>query len=393
MKRTCRYVVLCLSLVACFSLAVRSQVDPGAHVGRVMDWTYHHVSVSGPLSTENIDRARSEPRILFRLAERNLPRAGGRQERFGGDGRGPAFPLRPKKNSMKIDWSIPLGTGIVAPTGLVSILGFIYFLEIFNPLQGGITVGLSGALFMLVPMAWFYFGQTIKPAFLETAFRLMVVLGILTSLYGIYQLTFGFPSFEQYWIDDTEFYNSISVGKVQRALATYSSAEEWGRYIEIGALIAFGFGAGAGSNPRRAGWFACGVALTGMLLLTGQRTAMFGLILGCLILLLMGARTWRGAIGRGLLVLVPVVLIAVMVTAPTNDDMLSHGDDDRMGTVVSHTARGTLNPAKEESFRCGWTTGPTWLLITFLTGRWALESVEHHWLRGALTMRTMNCRP
>ena len=77
MKRTCRYVVLCLSLVACFSLAVRSQVDPGAHVGRVMDWTYHHVSVSGPLSTENIDRARSEPRILFRLAERNLPRAGG----------------------------------------------------------------------------------------------------------------------------------------------------------------------------------------------------------------------------------------------------------------------------------------------------------------------------
>lgn len=115
MKRTCRYVVLCLSLVACFSPAVRSQVDPGAHVGRVMDWTYHHVSVSGPLSTENIDRARSEPRILFRLAERNLPRVGGRQERFGGDGRGPAFPLRPKKNGMKIDWSIPLGTGIVAP--------------------------------------------------------------------------------------------------------------------------------------------------------------------------------------------------------------------------------------------------------------------------------------
>ena len=115
MKQTCRDAALCLSLVACFSLAVRSQVDPGAHVGWVMDWTYHHVSVSGPLSTENIDRARSEPRILFRLAERNLPRAGGRQERFGGDGRGPAFPLRPKKNGMKIDWSIPLGTGIVAP--------------------------------------------------------------------------------------------------------------------------------------------------------------------------------------------------------------------------------------------------------------------------------------
>ena len=255
-----------------------------------------------------------------------------------------AFAMLLQRRKLRIFRETPLA-------GLVSILGLIYFLEIFNPLQGGITVGLSGALFMLVPVVWFYFGQTIKPAFLETALRLMVVLGILTSLYGIYQLAFGFPSFEQYWIDNTEFYNSISVGKVQRALATYSSAEEWGRYIEIGALIAFGFGAGAGSSPRRAGWFACGVALTGMLLLTGQRTAMFGLILGCLVLLLMGARTWRGAIGRGLLVLVPVVFIAVMVTAPTNDDMLSHGEDDRMGTVVSHTARGTLNPAKEESFQ------------------------------------------
>ena len=59
--------------------------------------------------------------------------------------------------------------------GMVSILGLIYVLEIFNPLQGGVTVGLSGALFMLVPVAWFYFGQDMKPAFMETALRLMVV--------------------------------------------------------------------------------------------------------------------------------------------------------------------------------------------------------------------------
>ena len=159
----------------------------------------------------------------------------------------------------------------------------IYFLQIFNPLQGGLSVGLSGALFVLVPVVWFYFGQAVKPAFMETTLRLMVVLGILTSLYGLYQLTFGFPSFEQYWIDNTEFYNSISVGNVKRALATYSSAEEWGRYIEIGALIAFGFGAARveQSAPRRRG-LLCGAALTLMLMLTGQRTAIFGLIFGVL---------------------------------------------------------------------------------------------------------------
>jgi hypothetical protein len=235
--------------------------------------------------------------------------------------------------------------------GLVSILGLIYFLEIFNPLQGSLSVGLSGALFVLVPVAWFYFGQAMKPAFMETTLRLMVVLGVLTSLYGLYQLWFGFPSFEQYWIDNTEFYNSIAVGNVTRALATYSSAEEWGRYIEIGALVAFGFGACAREFIRRAGWFVCGAALTLMLLLTGQRTSIFGLILGVFILLLLGAKTWQGAFARVLLAAAPVVIVAVLVQAPTNDDMLSHGADDTMGAVLSHTARGTLRPAQEDSFQ------------------------------------------
>ena len=52
-----------------------------------------------------------------------------------------------------------------------------------------------------------------------------------------------------------------------------------------------------------------------------------------------------------LLALAPVVLIAVFVQAPTNDDMLSHGSDDKMGAVLSHTARGTLRPAEEESLQ------------------------------------------
>jgi hypothetical protein len=176
-------------------------------------------------------------------------------------------------------------------------------------------------------------------------------LGILTSIYGLYQLAFGFPSFEQYWIDNTEFYNSISVGNVKRALATYSSAEEWGRYIEIGAVIAMGFGACARNYLRRAGWFLCGGALTAMLLLTGQRTAIFGLMFGVLILILLGAKTLRGAVTRLLLAVSPIVLVAVFVQAPTNDDMLSHGSDDKMGAVLSHTARGTLRPAQEDSLQ------------------------------------------
>jgi len=255
-----------------------------------------------------------------------------------------AFAMLLQRRKLEVFRQTPLA-------GLVSILGFIFILEIFNPLQGGLTVGFSGALFMLIPLVWFYFGQTIKPKFIETALRVIVVLGIITSLYGVYQLAFGFPSYEQYWIDHTDLYNSISVGNAKRALATYSSAEEWGRYIEIGALIAFGFAAARATLLRRTVWFLAGATLTAMLLLTGQRTATFGLILGCGVLLLLGARTWRAATGRVLLALVPILLVSVLVPAPTNDDMLNHGADDRVGSMISHTARGTLRPAQEESLQ------------------------------------------
>lgn len=234
---------------------------------------------------------------------------------------------------------------------LVSTLGAIYFLQIFNPLQGGLSIGLSGAMFVLVPVVWFYFGQTVKPEFMTKTLRVVVVLGLITSLYGLYHLAYGFPSFEQYWLDNTDAYESIALGQIKRALATYSSAEEWGRYIEIGAIVAFGFGAGAIGYLRRGGWYLCGGVLTVMLLFTGQRTAIFGLILGALTLFAIGAKTWRGIAGRVMLVLAPLLIVGALVKAPTGDDVWSLNEDERFHAALSHSARGALQPTKEDSLQ------------------------------------------
>ena len=78
------------------------------------------------------------------------------------------------KNKLNIFWATPLA-------GSVSVLGLIFLLEIFNPQQGNLFVGLTGALFVLVPLAWFYFGQSIDERFLRLALRVMVALGILAS--------------------------------------------------------------------------------------------------------------------------------------------------------------------------------------------------------------------
>ncbi len=139
MKFVCRYAVLCLSLVGGLRLAGQSQTAPEPHVGRVVDWSYHHLVVSGPLSTENLDRAAREPRILFHLVERNLPAA---VRSFGPptaseadrsrmqfrpeptrSGDHPRFPVR-KRNVLARDWSVSLGAGSVAPNMFPAKFGF-----------------------------------------------------------------------------------------------------------------------------------------------------------------------------------------------------------------------------------------------------------------------------
>src|SRR5260370_11450269 len=177
-----------------------------------------------------------------------------------------AFVLLLRSRRLEIFSATPLALS-------VSVLGLIYVIEIFNPLQGGLFVGLAGALFMLVPLIWFYFGQSVNEDFITKVLRVVVVLGLLTSLYGIYQLVYGYPGFEQYWLDNTGYYDSINVGHGRRALRTFSSAEEWGRYAEIGAIAAFAFASGATPLAPPARWLLLVIALLGAVLLTGPRTS------------------------------------------------------------------------------------------------------------------------
>src|SRR6185295_9811354 len=138
--------------------------------------------------------------------------------------------------------------------------------------------------------------------------RIIVVLGIFTSLYGVYQIVFGYPAYELTWIQNTDGYESINVSGVTRALATFSNAEEWGRYTEIGALIAFGLGMAKSEGKYRPLWFIAALVLCGMLALSGQRSSIFGLFLGLAVLFLTGAKTWGSAVGRVALLAIPLAL-------------------------------------------------------------------------------------
>jgi len=230
-----------------------------------------------------------------------------------------------------------------------SVLATICFLQIFNPMQGGVSVGLVGAMFYLVPMAWFYFGQAANADFVPRMLRLIVVLAIISSLYGVYQLLIGYPHFEQVWLDNTDKYASIRVYNIQRALATFSSSEEWGRYIQIGCIVALGLGLSRSEGGKRLLWFGAAAALISLLTLTGQRTSIFGLILGLAILFLTGVRDLRGVVTRATLMLVPFVLVLALTDPLSEDDGFS--SDNSISTMMTHTSKGLVDPASEGSLK------------------------------------------
>jgi hypothetical protein len=246
------------------------------------------------------------------------------------------------KYKIQILWATPLAK-------TVSVFVLICGLQVFNPLQGSIVVGLTGGLFFLIPVFWFYFGQTANDELFPKVLKLMVFLGIISSCYGIYQMTFGYPSFELYWLENTDKYSSVAVYNVTRALATFSNAEEWGRYVQLAALAGFGFAMMRSEGNKRFFWLTSGLILCGMLALTGQRTSIFGLFLGLTILFVTGAKTFGNAFGRVLLLSLPFVLLFTMNSSFGNDDLYEMDESRKMGTMLSHTAKGTIDPTGEGS--------------------------------------------
>ena len=240
--------------------------------------------------------------------------------------------------------------------GWVTALAALCFVQIFNPKQGSLFVGFTGGLFYLVPMAWFYFGQTVREDFVPKIMRLIVILGLITSLYGVYQLIFGYPYFEKYWIDNTDLYSSIAVYNVQRALATFNSAEEWGRYIQIGCTIAIGLGLSRDEGGKRVLWFGAAAILFIMIVFTGQRTSIFGLMLAGGILFLTGAKSMSGLMVRLMLMFAPIVLIVALSKPMSQDAGYELDESDRVGTMLTHTTKGTLNPTGEGSLEARFDT-------------------------------------
>ena len=108
-------------------------------------------------------------------------------------------------------------------------------LEIFNPKQGGIAVGVSGAMFYLVPLMWFWIGRQYATDELvsKLLYRVIFPLGMLATILGIYQTYFGFLPWEQAWID----YNIIHLHSIHMGNGFYRPFGYSVNGLEYGDLL------------------------------------------------------------------------------------------------------------------------------------------------------------
>ena len=121
------------------------------------------------------------------------------------------------------------------------VLIVVMTLELVNPSQGGLAIGLSGALFYLAPMFWFWVGRRYgSPRIVDNLiYRVLLPLSIFAALLGLVQSTIGFLPWEQAWIDrSASTYLSLHLGNSIRSFGFSVSSAEYTTLLTIGAAAA-----------------------------------------------------------------------------------------------------------------------------------------------------------
>lgn len=126
-------------------------------------------------------------------------------------------------------------------------LMLILLIQVFNPLQGGLTVGLAGALFYIVPLCWYFIGRLyLTERTMKGILSIFIVASVIAAGYGLMQTLVGFPDFDTYWTSQVSkgSYAALYVGGTIRAFGPATSAAEYAGFLSSGlacllALVVF----------------------------------------------------------------------------------------------------------------------------------------------------------
>lgn len=217
-------------------------------------------------------------------------------------------------------------------------------LEVFNPQQGGVIVGLSGGMFYIVPMLWFWAGRDLgTPRNLQRLlYNVVFPLAVAAAMLGLAQTYIGFLPFEQTWIDlVAKQYGALHVGGKVRAFGFSVSGAEYVFLIGIGCA-----GVAAAVFSKKRVWILCLPLLLFVLVLGSSRGLVLRLAFAYAFIWIFrrGRALKPGSILRvGVATVVILVMINVVASrfAPAS---LGSRHDSNVQLLLAHQVAGLAHP-------------------------------------------------
>jgi hypothetical protein len=267
------------------------------------------------------------------------------------------------------DWSGTDTLLIVAPTAAVLyllmtrrsytytplmrlLLGLLVLmiLEVVNPLQGGLAVGVAGILFFIAPLLWYFIGRQVGSAAVMTkVMQAIIVVSVCAALYGLYQTYFGFNYGEQRWIATTfSHYVAMNVGGVIRAFSFFTSVAEYAQFLGLGIVVLWAMFL----RGNRLALLPIPLLLVAIFFASVRFAIVFTAI-SCTILWAIQGRSYRSWVPRGLVALVVVVAALYFGLNKIHETHFSQGTQ----AIADHTTLGLLNSADKDYSTAGFHMG------------------------------------
>lgn len=233
------------------------------------------------------------------------------------------------------------GTPLSTVVFLLLIVGVI---QIFNP-GSNLLVGLAGIMINLIPISFFFIARSISdPQMTHRVIKIVVTIGVLAAIYGLFQVFFGFRGFEKTFIGGGGGYTAAKVGETQRPFSFFNNAAEYGAYLHLAFVAAFAM---LLFSPRLRRFL--GVAVVGLLayagFLIGSRG--FTIKIGLAVVVLIGARARSRILAVGVMTLLLSLAVAWSVTT-TSDSTIQEKQAGASQLVENQlrALRDPLDPAK-----------------------------------------------
>ncbi len=227
-----------------------------------------------------------------------------------------------------------------------TLLMGVFILQVFNPLQGNILVGVAGALYFIIPLLWVYFGLVIDREDMPRLLTMVLVIGVITAVYGLYQHYFGLSEVEIYEMRSKNFLKAFGDVREARVMSTFSGLVDFARYLSITGFLAFAWFWRRRNNPS---YLLLLILMLWAMLFTASRSALLTLVFSIVMMLVLRGASMRQIIARG--VVVSLLVVAMYAYFYRNDPRRVYNQQFSSNPFVVHTLSGVTHPTEESSFR------------------------------------------